>query len=333
MANGIDALLRGLSAAAPAFAGGIQGFQQGQELQRQRTAEEEERARRAQQMALERSLTEARIEDLLSRAEERRRPQASEAPFRVNVGGVTTRARTPEEALSLRQQFALPEEPEEPEAPNLQRFNVPGQGEFTFNPQTGAVQPITVGGEQLRAAEGAGEQPASIRQSVADNRRQVSVIQSALEGLEERPESVGPQFALPGAELAGQFLDPEGVRVRADIADVGSLEIRDRSGASVTVSESPRLRPFIPSPGDTSQAAEVKLRRLLALIEEETRLLEGGAPGETPPVPPATEGAVGPTREFGEARSLVQGMAPDTARDALRQAGFSDADIRQILGS
>lgn len=351
MANGIGAFLRGLSAAAPAFAGGLQGFQQGQELQRQRTVKEQEREQERQRMALERSLTEARIEDLLSQAEERRQPAAPEEPFGVSVGGVTTRARTPEEALRLRQRFALPEEPEEPGRPNLQRFNVPGRGEFTFNPATGEVTPITVGGEPLRAAEGAGgEQPVAVRQAVADNRRRSTVIENALSLLEEQPESVGIPFLAP--DIITQRMDPEGVALRAAIADIGSLEIHDRSGAAVTISEAPRLRPFIPSVGDTPEAIRTKLQRLREGIEQETRLLmEGGgalpspsagAPSvPTPDVPIAAPAATdtgpaapaAPQNQLSEARSIVQGMAPAAARAALEQAGFSEAEIAQIVGS
>lgn len=123
MANGIDALLRALSAAAPAFAGGLQGFQQGQELQRRRTAEEEERARRAQQMALEQALLQARIPQIQAQteaaralAEQRHQPQEQEAetPFRVGVGGISTEAPTLQEALAVRERLTPEQQPQVP---------------------------------------------------------------------------------------------------------------------------------------------------------------------------------------------------------------------------
>jgi hypothetical protein len=64
---------------------------------------------------------------------------------------------------------------------------------------------------------------------------------------------------LPGAII--DRLSPEGVRLRAMIADIGSMKIHDRSGAAVTASEFPRLRPFIPSPTDSPETIRKKLEQ------------------------------------------------------------------------
>jgi hypothetical protein len=53
--------------------------------------------------------------------------------------------------------------------------------------------------------------------------------------------------------------DPDGNRLRALIADIGSLKLHDRSGANVTASESPRLVPFIPAIGDDPKTIRDKL--------------------------------------------------------------------------
>jgi hypothetical protein len=74
-----------------------------------------------------------------------------------------------------------------------------------------------------------------------------------------------PDFAL-------QRLDPEGVKTRAAISDIGSLVIHDRSGAAVTASEFPRLRPFIPRAEDDPKTAKTKLERFVqeykAVVDE-----------------------------------------------------------------
>ena len=57
--------------------------------------------------------------------------------------------------------------------------------------------------------------------------------------------------------------DEMGVPTRAAIADVGSMEIHTRSGASVTASEFPRLQPFIPSINDKPSVAKEKLQNFL----------------------------------------------------------------------
>jgi hypothetical protein len=62
--------------------------------------------------------------------------------------------------------------------------------------------------------------------------------------------------------------DPQGVDTRAAIADLGSMIIHDRSGAAVTVSEYPRLRPFIPRTGDSPETAKKKLARFVQVYNE-----------------------------------------------------------------
>ena len=65
-------------------------------------------------------------------------------------------------------------------------------------------------------------------------------------------------------------IDPQGVAARAEIADIGSLKLHDRSGAAVTASESPRLLPFIPLSTDDNATALKKLTRLKLELENET---------------------------------------------------------------
>lgn len=59
-------------------------------------------------------------------------------------------------------------------------------------------------------------------------------------------------------------VDPKGDMTRAAIADLGSMIIHDRSGAAVTASEYPRLRPFIPLATDKPDVARNKLARFVS---------------------------------------------------------------------
>jgi len=68
-------------------------------------------------------------------------------------------------------------------------------------------------------------------------------------------------------------LDPKGVDTRAEISDIGSLKIHDRSGAAVTVSESPRLMPFIPLSTDDPATVTKKLTRLRDEVAREQEAL------------------------------------------------------------
>lgn len=70
-------------------------------------------------------------------------------------------------------------------------------------------------------------------------------------------------------------IDPTGIDTRAEVADIGSLKIHDRSGAAVTVSESPRLMPFIPTATDDQPTVIKKLTRL----KEEAARMQGALTG------------------------------------------------------
>ena len=70
-------------------------------------------------------------------------------------------------------------------------------------------------------------------------------------------------------------LDPKGTVTRAAIADIGSMIMHDRSGAAVTASESPRLKPFIPLITDSVDTAKKKLERLRQIQLDEAEALTG----------------------------------------------------------
>lgn len=92
----------------------------------------------------------------------------------------------------------------------------------------------------------------------------VNQIDDALKAIEANPKAVGWGPWIAGAtdwtSKSWDRYDPAGVDARAKIADIGSLKIHDRSGAAVTASEFPRLRPFIPSVGDAPETVKDKLK-------------------------------------------------------------------------
>lgn len=95
-------------------------------------------------------------------------------------------------------------------------------------------------------------------------------IRSAMAAVQEYPRAFGLQNMM--GDAVQQRLDPEGVKARALVADIGSFKIHERSGAAVTAAEFPRLKPFVPLATDTPQTIMQKLQNfeaeLAAVIEE-----------------------------------------------------------------
>lgn len=130
--------------------------------------------------------------------------------------------------------------------------------------------------------------PVAIQTKLLENRDSMRQIENARALLGKNPNSVGAQYAFM-PDIISQRTDPAGVAVRAAISDIGSLRIHQRSGATVTVAESPRLRPFIPSASDTPQALTAKLAGLeKALREMNADIEQMYSTGSTAPAPSAT---------------------------------------------
>ena len=80
---------------------------------------------------------------------------------------------------------------------------------------------------------------------------------------------IASQF--PAGADALNWVDKDGTKLRAMIADIGSKKLHDRSGANVTISETPRLKPFIPSIGDSPRVIRDKLANLRLEYENSLR--------------------------------------------------------------
>lgn len=114
--------------------------------------------------------------------------------------------------------------------------------------------------------------PEPINSAVLQNHQSINKLDDAIDLLEANKDAIGLKGNLGQTVL--NKLDPKGIDTRAAIADIGSIVLHDRSGASVTAAESPRLLPFIPTPSDTYEAAKSKLIRMRKYAAEEQDALK-----------------------------------------------------------
>ena len=126
------------------------------------------------------------------------------------------------------------------------------------------------------AVQGGGKQlTAKTLGDISENLGMLSRIKGAGEAARGNPSATGPLKGFVNERLPEAFLqwfDSDGTVSRAKIAELSSAVIHDRSGAAVTASEFPRLRPFIPQIGDTPDTVQKKLQQFYAIVQEETNL-------------------------------------------------------------
>lgn len=150
------------------------------------------------------------------------------------------------------------------------------QGLALINPQTGAVSFVNGpdGRPLTKAAAPAKALPTSAANGLLTNVQNMKRAETALALI--NGENVGTSVGDPNATgwkglLPNSLLnrwDEKGVDTRAQIADLGSLVIHDRSGAAVTAAEFPRLAPFIPTAYDDPATAKKKLERFVQVYRE-----------------------------------------------------------------
>ena len=107
--------------------------------------------------------------------------------------------------------------------------------------------------------------PQTAAKGIIENRTALDRVERAKGLLDARPEGVGLKNFR--GDLLNRRLDPAGVDLRSAIADFGSMIIHDRSGAAVTVSEYPRLKPFIPKVTDDPASIARNLTHFQAELE------------------------------------------------------------------
>lgn len=148
------------------------------------------------------------------------------------------------------------------------------QGPVVVNTRSGQATPVTGPGGQTYTRP-LNAIPASANTAIVTNQQNLAKINDALNLLEGKDvgqlkgdkEATGWKGYWPQSVLNRN--DPAGVDTRAMIADIGSLILHDRSGATITASESPRLLPFIPAITDSKETAVKKLQRFKQLYEAE----------------------------------------------------------------
>jgi hypothetical protein len=182
-----------------------------------------------------------------------------------------TAVTSPDDAFPARDLNALPGDALPSDPSGVERGLLPGDQPASVLAATVAGEPVVKGNTVTvppRAGKGAGPGgrfiPANINTAMTENMNSVKKVDRALAQLEAHPDSVGftkgMVNAIPG--VGGNLLnasDKEGVMTRALVGDIGSLVIHDRSGAAVTASEFPRLKPFIPVVGDDAATIKTKL--------------------------------------------------------------------------
>lgn len=176
-----------------------------------------------------------------------------------------------QEMAALKQQYAL-------ELQQLRQQFTSQQNAQYRNP-AGYVAPGTVnkppsgyqwnpdGSGSLVAIPGGPAGKPSVAQvnGMAEATNAVGQIDRAQAAVEANPDALGLKNYLP--DFVMQRLDPNGVGVRAAISNIGSQIIHNRSGAAVTISETPRLLPFVPQKTDSPAAVKVKLAALRKEME------------------------------------------------------------------
>jgi hypothetical protein len=116
--------------------------------------------------------------------------------------------------------------------------------------------------------------PAPVQNNLLENVNALRTVEDALKAVTATPGATGPGVGMANQVLPGDSLNwfqPDGAKARAAIADIGSMKIHDRSGAAVTVSEFPRLKPFIPQVSDNAATVQMKLERFQQELANEIR--------------------------------------------------------------
>lgn len=139
--------------------------------------------------------------------------------------------------------------------------------------------------------------PASQATAWVNNNSAIANIDNAMGKLEGAPDATGLKGYLPNVALSRMGTDDE-KSTRAAVANIGSLKIHDRSGAVVTVSETPRLLPFIPTVNDDAKTAKVKLNGLKEEYQRMQQSIQDFA-GDTYRMPKSSNASPGVTGSWG----------------------------------
>jgi len=145
----------------------------------------------------------------------------------------------------------------------------------TMTQPTRQIVGPTIGDTMGQPLKGKGQTiPTAVTEEFVKNQANLNSIQEAAKLVEQNPGAVGPLTGRTPAGIRDPFAPEVNIRTRAAVARIGSMLIKDISGATVPVAEVPRLAPFIPLPTDDDKAIKVKLGELekeIRNIEDERR--------------------------------------------------------------
>lgn len=126
------------------------------------------------------------------------------------------------------------------------------------NPRTGEIRPLGVNPKAL--GSGLQNVPPMHRMAYGENSNALRQIDDTIRQIEANPDALGLQNFF--GDNVSQRTDPNGVPIRAAVAQVGGVKLHNLSGAAVSPAESKRLMPMIPTSTDSADAAVKKLRNL-----------------------------------------------------------------------
>ena len=142
-----------------------------------------------------------------------------------------------------------------------------GKSELVQFPNKPGEKPIFTGLEKSEPETRLKPIPAGPATAYAENNAAMKAIDDAIAKVESANEDTfGLKNYLPGAIT--QRTDPSGVDARAAVSAIGSKKYHDISGAAVTISEAPRMAPFIPSSSDTKAKILQNLKNIKVQYED-----------------------------------------------------------------
>lgn len=173
--------------------------------------------------------------------------------------------------------------------------------------------------QYIPAEQPQAQPPATMATAMLNNAASLRSARVALDFVNQRPQSfglsAGVQNMAPGLL---ERTDPDGTAARAAVANLGSLVIHDRSGAAVTASEFPRLRPFIPQVSDPPEVVKTKLT---AFAREYEELLKD------------QYSAFGPSSGYRPLAPIDEALRPSGARQGGAPSGAAPGATRPPLSS
>ena len=125
--------------------------------------------------------------------------------------------------------------------------------------------------------------PPSAVKTITANNAAIRTIDEALRQIEANPTATGWEGFLP--DWVSNRMDDKGTEARAAISNIGSLQIKDRTGAAMTDAEAQRLQPFIPGLRDDKDTVVKKLSKLkeqVGAINNDVREIYGEGQGYSP---------------------------------------------------